>query len=78
MKKRELTKKEFNHFFNMENLLDDNRKNSIKEAMKEHKNEKCLECGLVFFADIHFIKCNNEKCPMKSEDKETLLDKLFR
>ena len=72
--KIELTDEESEKLIEMEGLFPQNRKDSIREAMQEHKNEKCLKCGLVFMADVHAIRCDNSECPMKSEDGKSLLD----
>lgn len=78
IQKIELTKDELNELFNIEGLFNDKRKKQILEAMKRgFKNEKCLKCGLKFMADVNFIRCNNEMCPMKSEDSKTLIDHIF-
>ena len=31
-----------------------------------YKDEVCKECGVMFLAHIHFIRCDHSKCPMSS------------
>jgi len=70
---RELTDIELKEQFK---LLDSDRINKILSLNKEgYKNEKCLKCNKIFLADIHFIKCNEKQCPMKSD--ESILDILL-
>lgn len=49
-----------------------------RKAIEEgHKHEKCSKCSQTFMACIHFIRCDNNDCPMKDQkDKRSLLDML--
>ena len=51
----------------------------IKEAIEKdgYKHEKCPKCKVTFLACIHFIQCAAEDCPMKGEDKRSLLQCLL-
>lgn len=40
-----------------------------------YNNERCLKCGVLFLAHIHFIRCDEPNCPMKGTP--SLFDMLF-
>lgn len=41
----------------------------------ESRDETCTKCDRVFTSDQHFVRCDDENCPMKSG--ESILDILF-
>jgi len=50
--------------------LNGDQKKLHAEAVAEgYKDELCPECGVVFLAFHHFIRCQSETCPMKLRDK---------
>lgn len=58
-------------------LLDDATRLEHDKCIAEGlKDEICPQCGEVFLAHIHFIRCNMKGCPMS--DGETFFDKLMK
>lgn len=49
-----------------------------EQALAEgYKDETCSKCGTLFEAQIHFIRCDVELCPMKSTtETRTLLQRF--
>lgn len=42
-----------------------------------YKDETCAKCGILFEAQIHFIRCDARPCPMRStQDPRPLLERL--
>jgi hypothetical protein len=49
--------------------MNENEKKLHAQALAEgYKDELCPECGVVFLAFHHFIRCQSETCPMKLRD----------
>lgn len=55
------------------------------ECMRQHceavaeglKDETCPRCSAVFYAHIHFVRCENRPCPMIStKDPRSILERL--
>jgi hypothetical protein len=49
-----------------------------REALAEGlKDETCAKCGAIFYAHIHFVRCEAKPCPMVStKDPRTIFERL--
>lgn len=47
------------------------------ECVSDGLRDETCSCGHVLPAFIHFVRCNNEGCPMKPPEGKTLLDMIF-
>ncbi len=56
----------------MSEWIDENEK-CKKEG---YKTEVC-SCGLTFLASCHFVRCEQNGCPMRSEGGKSLLDMML-
>lgn len=49
-----------------------------EEALAQgYKDENCSECGTLFLAHKHLVRCNSSTCPMK-DGQGSLLDRLAK
>ena len=49
-----------------------------REALAEgYKDETCPKCGIEFKAYIHFVRCDADRCPMKSTTEPRSLLQQF-
>lgn len=44
---------------------------------KQHKDEICSKCKAVLLAHIHFVRCDESDCPMRSPNPKSVLEMLL-
>jgi ribosomal protein S27AE len=58
----------------LSNLNDEQRKDYDECIKRGYKDEFCPKCGSLFLANIHFIRCSANDCPMSNG--KSLLDMM--